>query len=69
MNCKLIDSRGDKTYTGKLLTDIVIGKPIKVLFPDGKHEFFVSNIKRALRVDSRIYIIDAHGIRFTLILQ
>lgn len=69
MNCKLIDSRTKKTYTGKLATNITIGLPIKVLLADGKNEFHILNIKRCMCVGPKYYIIDKNDIRFTLILQ
>ncbi len=69
MRCKLIDSRGNKEYTGALLGSIAIGNPIKILLSNGTHEFHISKIKRCLSVGNRYYIIDAQGIRFTLIFQ
>lgn len=69
MNCKLTDSRDKKVYAGRLTTNITLGQPVKVLLADGKHEFHISSVKRCLFVGTRFYLQDAHGIRFTIVLQ
>jgi hypothetical protein len=69
MNCKLIDSRNQKVYTGRLTTGITVGQPVKVLLADGKHEFHIASIRRCLYVGTKYYLVDGNGIRFTIVLQ
>ena len=69
-SARLIDFRTKKLYVGTLTTTTFeIGKPVRVLLVDGKKEFFVSNIKGFLHCGNTYWLIDAHGIKFKLMLQ
>ena len=70
MKVKVIDSRDKKEYVGDLATSITIGQPAIVKLVDGKHELNIVNVKGWLHGSSnKYYIIDAHGVRFTMIFQ
>ena len=67
---KLIDSRNKKEYRGTLTTKLIeVGKPVRILFPDGKNEFYVTPLRGFLSLGKRYWLTDTNGIRFRLILS
>lgn len=70
MKVKFIDPRNKKHYVGVLSTiNLVVGKHFIIPLIDGKHEFMVSKIKGYLHCENVYWLIDAHGVKFKLILK
>lgn len=70
MKVKVIDPRTKKEYVGDLKTGIQLGSTAIVALVDGKTELHIVKVKGWLHGSSnKYYIVDFHGVRFTMIFQ
>lgn len=66
MKVKVRDSRNNKTYTGNLVTDIIVGGPVKIMLENGTQELYIVPIQRCLWSGKNYWITDKNGIKFVL---
>lgn len=66
MKVKVRDSRNNKVYSGTLVTDIEVGKQVKVLLDNGTHELVIVPIQRCLWSGKSYWMTDKNGIKFVL---
>jgi len=69
MKCRLINLDTHKSYEGTLTTPKLVMKQSVFVKLNETQEYKIVNIQRALISGGSIYLVDANGIKFKIILQ